>query len=128
MPSDLVAQCPTLWTRAGHAHQLEMLSSPAGYCPQSEGQENPTVLRKDEQLLCDLPLEAAVIRGLGAGWCSRLCCGLQCVVSIFLSYLILSFCVCDLLPIGCRVLVSLVSDVCFLVGEVGPGTCVGFLV
>lgn len=82
MPSDLVAQCPTLRTRAGHTHQLEMLSSPAGYCPQSEGQENPTVLRKDEQLLCDLPLEAAVIRGLGAGWCSRLCRGLQRVVSI----------------------------------------------
>ena len=60
-----------------------MLSNPAGYRPQkSEGQESPTILRKDEQLLCDLPLEAAVIRGLGAGRCSGLCRGLQRVVGI----------------------------------------------
>lgn len=79
----LLDQCPMLRTRAGHAHQLEMLSNPAGYRPQkSEGQESPTVLGKDEQLLRDLPLEAAVIRGLGAGRCSGLCRGLQRVVGI----------------------------------------------
>ena len=79
----LLAQCPTLRTRAGHTHQLEMLSNPAGYRPhKSEEQESPTILRKDEQLLCDLPLEAAVIWGLGAGRCSGLCRGLQRVVGI----------------------------------------------
>lgn len=45
-------------------------------------QQTPTILRKDEQLLRDLPLEAAVIRDLGAGGCSRLLCGPQRVVCI----------------------------------------------
>lgn len=48
----------------------------------SEGQGTPTVLRKDEQLLRDLPLEAAVLRGLGAGGRSRLLCAPQRVVRI----------------------------------------------
>lgn len=55
---------------------------PECYSRKREGQETPTILRKDEQLLCDLPLEAAVIRGLGAGRCSRLLRGPQRVVCI----------------------------------------------
>lgn len=48
--------------------------------PQAE--ETPTVLGKDEQLLCDLPLEATVARGLRAGGRSRLLRGAQCVVRV----------------------------------------------
>ena len=40
----------------------------------------------------------------------------------------LTFCVCGLLSTGCRIAVPLVSGVGSLVGEVGPGACVGFLV
>lgn len=57
--------------------------SPPEYCPwKNEGQETPTILRKDEQFLCDLPLEAAVIRGLGAGRCNRFLRGPQGIVRI----------------------------------------------
>jgi hypothetical protein len=42
----------------------------------------PTILRKDEQLLCDLFIEAAVTWCLRADGCSRLLCGPQCVVCI----------------------------------------------
>ena len=40
----------------------------------------------------------------------------------------LTFCVCGLLSIGCRVTVPLASGVCFLVGEFGSGAYAGFLV
>ena len=39
----------------------------------------------------------------------------------------LTYCVYGLLSAGCRVIVPLDSDVCPLVGEVGPEACVGFL-
>ena len=40
----------------------------------------------------------------------------------------LTYCVYGLFSTGCRVIVALASVVCPLVGEVGPGACVGFLV
>ena len=40
----------------------------------------------------------------------------------------LTYSVCGLLSTGCRVVVPLASGVCPLVGEVGQGACVGFLV
>ena len=40
----------------------------------------------------------------------------------------LMYCVCGLLSVGYSVVVPLASVVCSLVGEVGPGACVGFLV
>ena len=39
----------------------------------------------------------------------------------------LTFCVCDLLSAGCRIIVPLASGVCSLLGKVYPGACVGFL-
>ena len=44
------------------------------------------------------------------------------VVSFFLT-----FCICDLLSAGCRVIVPLASVFWSLVDEVGPGSFVGFL-
>ena len=40
----------------------------------------------------------------------------------------LTYCVCGLLFAGCSVIVSLACGVCPLVGDVGPGACVAFLV
>ena len=40
----------------------------------------------------------------------------------------ITFCVCGLLSTGCRIVFPLACGVCPLVGEVGPGTCAGFLV
>ena len=40
----------------------------------------------------------------------------------------LSFRVCGLLSIGNRIIVIFASDICHLVGEVGPGDCSGILV
>lgn len=59
-------------------------SSPLPKCclEGNQGQETPTILRKDEQLLCDLPFEAAVVQGLGTDRCGGLLCGPQSVVCV----------------------------------------------
>lgn len=70
-------------TGAGHTQHLQRCwQTPLHVAHGSEVQETPTILRKDEQLLCDLPLEAAVTQGWGVGRYGRLLRGPQSVVCI----------------------------------------------
>lgn len=67
---------------AGHTLHQKTLANPSLLPMPPPGKGNPTILRKDEQLLCNLPLKATVTLGLGTGRCSRLLCGPQSVVCI----------------------------------------------